>query len=126
MSTNIQELYVNTVLPLPAVERRQLAALILQDLPQPPKNSVTQDEFISQTPLSVAEREAKRQKSIAWIRTHRAEYGGLYVALDGDELIGAGKRYGEARAIAIQKGYPNAFIGDVLPLDYEGYMGGWE
>ena len=126
MPTNIQELYISTVLPLPAVERQQLAVLILQDLPQPAKDSPPPVEFISQTSLSVAEREAKRQKSVAWIRTHRAEYGGLYVALNGDELIAIGRKSGEARALARQKGYPDAFIGDVLPLDYEGYLGDWE
>jgi len=72
------------------------------------------------------EREIKRQKSIVWIRTHREEYGGKYVALDGDKLIAVGERYGDALKIARQKGYENAFIGDVLPLDYEGYMGGFD
>jgi hypothetical protein len=85
-----------------------------------------QEEFVAQLPLSLEECEAKRQQSIAWIRNHRAEYGGLYVALDGDKLISTGHRYGEARAIARRKGYADAFIGDVLPLDYEGCMGGWQ
>ncbi|MGI8670858.1 MAG: hypothetical protein ACR2J3_13590 [Aridibacter sp.] len=70
--------------------------------------------------------EAKRQKSIAWIKSHRKEYGGMYVVLDGDKLIGTGKRYGDALKLAMEKGYKNAFIGDVLPLDYEGYMGGFD
>lgn len=73
---------------------------------------------------SPEEKEAKRQKSIAWIKSHRAEYGGKYVALDGDKLIGIGERYGDALKLALQAGYKNAFIGDVLPLDYEGFMGG--
>lgn len=70
--------------------------------------------------------EIERQKSILWIRSHREEYGGLYVALVGDELIGTGRRYGDALRIAREKGYPNAFIGDVLPVDYEGFSGGWD
>ena len=127
MSTNIQELYVKNVRPLPDEERRQLAALILAELPEPvTANSAGQDEIISQTPIALAERETKRQKSIAWIKAHRAEYGGKYVALDGDELVAVGQRYGEARKMAVQKGYLNVFVGDVLPLDYEGFMGGWE
>ncbi|HMS38814.1 MAG TPA: DUF5678 domain-containing protein [Pyrinomonadaceae bacterium] len=73
---------------------------------------------------SAEEREIKRQKSITWIKTHREEYGGKYVALDGDKLIAVAEKYGDALKLARQKGYKNTFIGDVLPLDYEGFMGG--
>ena len=66
----------------------------------------------------------KREKSIVWIKSHRQEYGGLFVALDGDKLIAAGEKYNDVRKSAIQKGYKNAFIGDVLPIDYEGFIGG--
>lgn len=75
---------------------------------------------------TATEMEIERQKSILWIRSHREDYGGLYVALVGDQLIGTGRRYGDALKIAREKGYPNAFIGDVLPIDYEGFSGGWE
>ena len=68
--------------------------------------------------------EAKRQKSIAWVRSHRKEYGGFFVALDGEKLIAKGKQYGDVLKLVIKKGYKNAFIGDVLPIGYEGYMGG--
>ena len=81
------------------------------------------DNQVSITDESAEERETKRQKSIAWIKSHREEYGGMYVALDGDKLIGTGKKYGDVLKLARQKGYKNAFIGDVLPLDYEGFMG---
>lgn len=73
---------------------------------------------------SAEECRAKREQSIAWIKSHREEYGGLYVALDGDNLIATGQKYGEVLKLASQKGYKNAFIGDVLPVDYEGSMGG--
>lgn len=75
---------------------------------------------------SAAEREVKRQKSIAWIKAHRQEYGGFFVALDGDQLIATGKKHLDVRKAAIQKGFQQAFIGDVLPLGYEGFCGGWE
>ena len=81
------------------------------------------DNQVSITDESGEEREAKRQKSIAWIKSHREEYGGMFVALDGDQLIATGKKYGDVLKIARQQGYKNAFIGDVLPLDYEGFMG---
>ncbi len=75
---------------------------------------------------SEAAREAKRQKSIDWIKTHRQDYGGLYVALDGDQLIVAGKKYFDVRSAAIQQGFHHAFIGDVLPIGYEGFLEGIE
>lgn len=78
------------------------------------------------TKESAEEREIKRQKSIAWIKSHREEYGGKYVALDGDKVIGIGERYGDALKLALQAGYKKAFIGHVLPVNYEGYMGGWD
>jgi len=88
--------------------------------------SLKADAETNGTEESVEEKEIKRQKSIAWIKSHREEYGGVFVVLDGDKLIGTGKRYGDALKLAIRKGYKNAFIGDVLPLDYEGYMGGFD
>lgn len=77
-----------------------------------------------QSEESEEEREIKRQKSIAWIKSHRAEYGGKYVALDGDKLIAVGEKYSDALKLARQKGYKNAFIGNVYPKDYVGYWGG--
>lgn len=95
-------------------------------LPSNEKESAlkSDDSQISIADESAEDREAKRQKSITWIKSHRKEYGGMYVALDGDKLIGTGKKYGDVLKLARQKGYKNAFIGDVLPLDYEGFMGG--
>jgi hypothetical protein len=74
---------------------------------------------------SVEEREAKRQKSIAWIKSHVEEYGGKYVALDGDKLIAVGDRHGDALKAVIKTGYKKAFVGFVYPNDYVGYWGGW-
>ena len=65
----------------------------------------------------------KRQQQTEWMKSHRQEYGGSYVALDGDRLLGTGRNYSEAAAAARQAGQPNAFIDVVLPLDYEGYLG---
>ncbi len=85
------------------------------------------DEMTTQvSEESAAEKEIKRQKSIAWIKSHSEEYAGLHVALDGDKLIGTGKRHGDALKIAIQAGYQKAFVGYVYPKDYVGYWGGWD
>lgn len=70
--------------------------------------------------------EAKRQKSIAWIKSHQKEYGGMYVALDGDQLIATGEKHGDAFKLAVQAGYKKPFVGLVYPADYVGFWGGWE
>ena len=79
-----------------------------------------------QSEESTEDREIKRQKSIGWIKSYREEYGGKYVALDGDNLITTGEKHGDALKQAIKKGYKNPFVGYVYPLDYVGYWGGWD
>ncbi|MFT3743943.1 MAG: hypothetical protein QM785_06565 [Pyrinomonadaceae bacterium] len=44
----------------------------------------------------------------------------------GEVLIATGRRYGDVLRAAREKGVEDAFIGDVLPLDYEGSLGGWD
>ncbi|MBI1762337.1 MAG: hypothetical protein HYR56_12965 [Acidobacteria bacterium] len=67
--------------------------------------------------------EHRRRQHAEWLKAHRAEYGGRYVALDGDRLLGTGKNYPEAAAAARQAGVSNAYVDFVLPPDYEGYLG---
>lgn len=68
----------------------------------------------------------KRQKRLAWIKTNRAQFGGMYVALDGDNLLGAGKNYAEAFEAAKRAGVKDAFVDFIAPTDYVGEIGGWE
>lgn len=75
---------------------------------------------------SAVDSDDDRKRSIEWIKSHRQDYGGLFVALRGDVLIASGKRYGDVLRAAREKGIKDAFIGDVLPLDYEGSLGGWD
>jgi hypothetical protein len=68
--------------------------------------------------------ESKRRQQLEWLKAHREEYAGLYVALDGDRLVGKGKTILEARAQARQNGVENPFLmrmtseNEILP-------GGW-
>lgn len=67
-----------------------------------------------------------RQRRRDWISANRTKYGGLYVALDGDRLLGAGKNFPEALEAAKKAGKPDAFVDFVPPEDYVGEIGGWE
>ncbi len=93
-------------------------------LPKDEQNLALKAEEITND--SSEEKEAKRQKSIVWIKSHREEYGGLYVALDGDKLIAKAEKYGDVLKLAIKAGYKNAFIGNVYPIDYVGHWGGFD
>jgi hypothetical protein len=71
--------------------------------------------------------EIKNQRRLrqVWLTEHRAQYGGLYVALDGDRLLGTGKNYPEAYAAAQRAGVANAYIDFVPPPGYVGELQGW-
>ena len=59
-----------------------------------------------------------------WVKEHRAEYAGKYVALEDGELVGTGKNYPEALADAKKNGAQKPAITYIFPLD-EVPFGGW-
>ncbi len=67
----------------------------------------------------------KRRRRTEWLKANREQYGGQYVALDGDRLVSVGKSYPEAARAAKYAGLNNAFVTFVPPPDYIGEMGGW-
>lgn len=74
---------------------------------------------------TISSSESKRQKQIEWIKANREKYGGQYVALNGDTLLGTGKNYREAFETARRAGVEDAFVDFIPPKDYVGEMGGW-
>lgn len=84
------------------------------------------DRIRSEKQTEHAADEATRRKRQEWIRKNRQKYGGMYVALDGDALIGTGANYAEAFESAKKAGISNAFVDFVAPLDYTGEIGGFE
>ncbi|HEY8224400.1 MAG TPA: hypothetical protein VIG25_03915 [Pyrinomonadaceae bacterium] len=65
------------------------------------------------------------KQRLEWMKSHREEFGGQYVALDRDQLVAVGPNYRVAREKAAASGHPNAFV-DYLPKSDEiGQMGGW-
>lgn len=75
--------------------------------------------------LAGENKEEKRRLQMEWLKANREKYGGQYVALDGDTLLGVGENYPEAHKKAIAAGVTDAFIGFLPPVDYVGEMGGW-
>ncbi len=66
-----------------------------------------------------------RQKRMAWLKANREKYGGQYVILDGDKLLGTAKTFPEGKKIAARAGVPDAFVNYLSKPDEEGYIGGW-
>jgi hypothetical protein len=60
-----------------------------------------------------------------WLKTHREEYGGQYVALDGAQLLAIGPNYRTAREKALAAGKPSAFVTYLSKPDEIAEMGGW-
>ena len=58
-----------------------------------------------------------------WVKEHRAEYQGKYVALDDGKLVGTGKNFPEALKEAKQNGSENPMITYIFPLDSEPFAG---
>lgn len=83
------------------------------------------DALSNKQPQATPDKETKRQLRAAWLAKHRETYGGLYVALDGDRLLGTGRTYPEAFDAAKQAGVKDAYVGFIYPVNYEGSMGGW-
>jgi hypothetical protein len=69
----------------------------------------------------------KRRERDAWMKDagNREQYGGQYVALDGNKLIATGRNYAEARSAARRAGFAKVYVDFVLPPDYAGFAGGW-
>jgi hypothetical protein len=67
-----------------------------------------------------------RHRQMNWLKMNREQYGGQYVVLDGDKLLGVAKNYPEGRIIAKNAGVPDAFISYLSKPDEMGFIGGWE
>lgn len=66
------------------------------------------------------------QKQMKWLKENQVKYGGQYVVLDGDKLLGTAKTFKEGHLIAKESNLPNAFVTYLSKPDEIGYLGGWE
>ena len=60
---------------------------------------------------------------LQWLKANQARYGGQFVVLDGDKLLGVAKTYPEGRALAEAAGVPDAYVDYLSRPDEEGFMG---
>jgi len=68
--------------------------------------------------------EATRARRLEWLKAHREEYAGEYVALAGDMLVGHGRTIREAHDQAREQGVENPFLVR-LTSESEVLFAGW-
>src|SRR5262245_55881126 len=66
----------------------------------------------------------KRAQHMAWLKAHREEYAGQYVALDGDRMVGAGATIREAHEQARRQGVERPFLTHISSVN-DAPFGGW-
>ncbi|MEW6207019.1 MAG: DUF5678 domain-containing protein [Acidobacteriota bacterium] len=66
----------------------------------------------------------KREQHMVWLKAHREEYAGQYVALDGDRLVGSGATIREAHQQAREQGVEHPFLVHVSSAN-DAPFGGW-
>jgi len=65
-----------------------------------------------------------RAQHLTWLKAHREEYSGQYVALDGDRLVGSGETLREANEQAQRQGVTQPFLVHISS-EQSAPFGGW-
>ena|SRR2546425_1091444 len=68
--------------------------------------------------------DATRERRLNWLKAHREEYAGQYVAMVGDVLVGNGRTIREAHEQAKENGVENPFLVR-LTSENEVLFAGW-
>lgn len=121
MQTEITQTIIQKIPLLSAHEQQQILESVETFLgdKKPNKGNLS-------LPDEEADGQQKYHRQMAWLKGNQKRYGGQYVVLDGDRLLGTAKNYPDGRKIATAAGVPDAFVNYLSKPDEEGYMGGWE
>lgn len=110
MATELFNDLVRRASELTPQEKRRLARVLSQE------DGNGETAFVEGgTPLNTAGLHSqKREQHMAWLKAHREEYSGRYVALNGDQLMGDGRTIREATERAKENGCDSPFLVYVL------------
>ena len=110
MATELFDDLVQRASALTPQERRRLARVLSQDS----SNGETSLDD-ARPPLNASGLHSQdRELHLAWLKVHREEYSGRYVALAGDRLMGEGQTIKEATERAKENGCDSPFLVYVL------------
>ena len=115
MSSQLLETIKQQAEALTASEKSELARHLL--------GQVQGEEQIQTAPIEPGDEEV-RLRRLDWLKAHREEFAGEYVALDGDVLVGHGATIAEAHEQAKRKGVQSPFLVR-LTSEKEILFGGW-
>lgn len=119
MSTTIEEI-LRQARKLTPEERRELAEALLEESESSVAGADERDDRRGRVMGGEI-----RQQRLEWLKTHRNEYGGQHIALDGIELVAAGWSYREAKEKALSAGKSDVFITYLPKPDEVAEWGGW-
>ena len=102
---------------LTAQEKRDLARFL--------EDEAARDSAGASQPIADPQSAARtRAQHMAWLKAHREEYAGRYVALDGDRLVGSGATIREAHDMARRSGIEHPFLTHISSAN-DAPFGGW-
>ncbi|MGE0884631.1 MAG: DUF5678 domain-containing protein [Blastocatellales bacterium] len=110
--------------PLPVKTPRRVLVTFLESDAAPTDEQETDKPETSM--LTGAAVESRRQMQMEWLKANNDEYGGQYVALVGNQLIGTGKTFREANEAAREADCPDAFVTYLPKKDEVLEVGGWK
>lgn len=119
MSTTLDEV-LREARKLAPDERRELAERLLEESP---RSATGGGETHGQKNGGLSG-DVRRQR-LEWLKSHRAEYGGQHVALDGAALVAVGQSYREAKEKALSAGKSGAFVTYLPKPDEVAEWDGW-
>ncbi len=114
---NVQEV-INIARQLPLAEQRQVLSALEANF------RANQRPSPNQTDETLTTAEVRRRR-MEWLKANREAYGGNYVVLDEDRLLGTARSYREGRELALSLGVADAFVDYLSKPDEMGEMGGW-
>jgi hypothetical protein len=103
---------------LTSQEKLELARFLEEEAARRPAGGA------SEVPEDEAAAARKRAQHMAWLKAHREQYVGRYVALDGDRLVGSGATIREAHDEARQLGVDHPFLTHISSAS-DAPFGGW-
>lgn len=121
ITPNLQEV-MRTAADLSFADKLTLAAFLLEQMKHDASPSQSNAHGVTRE-TSVAKPDSSRRRELQWIKEHRQEYAGQYVALDGDRLVAYGFD-GKQVITEARKTCPEALFHRFEALD-ELPFGGW-
>lgn len=104
--------------PLSPQEKLELARFLIDQA------GLDQSEERGGKDVDQSDSAVKRMQHMAWLKAHREEYAGQYVALDGDRLLGVGATIREAHEQARRHGIERPFLTHISSAN-DAPFGGW-